>query len=288
MNKKHFRKTIFAALITAFLCGCNNTSNGNTAIEPEFNDNTTIESASENGVEVTTERKDIIGESDTVTEKDENMNGSNMTVDVNGSLNESIDNQEDFDGISVSPEMKKVLIGENMLIAVDSDDTGNTDMMLFDGLKEYYGLPNNEYREFWVQDIDMDGTAEVGFVIYDYIFLFHQVDDNVYVYKENGRKMQSVYDDGTVEASGGYASKIRYQVTGFGKDDFFERKLFGHNYIQDADGGRMAYYKYTDGDGQECVEISEDEYNALAREYSDNEVKNIPYSKDNVMGITVE
>ena len=146
MNKKHFRKTIFAALITAFLCGCNNTSNGNTAIEPEFNDNTTIESASENGVEVTTERKDIIGESDTVTEKDENMNGSNMTVDVNGSLNESIDNQEDFDGISVSPEMKKVLIGENMLIAVDSDDTGNTDMMLFDGLKEYYGLPNNEYR----------------------------------------------------------------------------------------------------------------------------------------------
>lgn len=121
---------------------------------------------------MTTERKDIIGESDTVTEKDENMNGSNMTVDVNGSLNESIDNQEDFDGISVSPEMKKVLIGENMLIAVDSDDTGNTDMMLFDGLKEYYGLPNNEYREFWVQDIDMDGTAEVGFVIYDYIFCF--------------------------------------------------------------------------------------------------------------------
>ena len=176
MNKKHFRKTIFAALITAFLCGCNNTSNGNTAIEPEFNDNTTIESASENGVEVTTERKDIIGESDTVTEKDENMNGSNMTVDVNGSLNESIDNQEDFDGISVSPEMKKVLIGENMLIAVDSDDTGNTDMMLFDGLKEYYGLPNNEYREFWVQDIDMDGTAEVGFVIYDYIYFFHIVD----------------------------------------------------------------------------------------------------------------
>ena len=132
----------------------------------------------------------------------------------------------------------------------------------------------------------MDGTAEVGFVIYDYIFLLHQADDNVYVYKENGRKMQSVYEDGTVEASGGYASKIRYQVTGFGEDDFFERKLFGHNYIQDADGGRMAYYKYIDG--QECVEISEDEYNALAKEYSYNEVKNIPYSEDNVMRITVE
>ena len=286
MNKKHFRKTIFAAVIAAFLCGCNSTSNGNTAIEPEFNDNTTTESTSENGVDVTTEGKEIIGESDTVSEKNENMNESNITVEANGSSNESIDSQEDFAGISVSPKMKKVLIGESMLIAVDSDDTGNTEQMLFDGLKEYYGLLNNEYREFWVQDIDMDGTAEVGFVIYDYIFLLHQSGHNVYVYKENGRKMQSVYDDGTVEASGGYASKIRYQITGFGEDDFFERKLFGHNYIQDADGGRMTYYKYTDG--QECVEISEDEYNALAQEYSDNEVKNIPYSKDNVMGITVE
>lgn len=69
MNKKHFRKTIFAAVIAAFLCGCKNTSNGNTAIEPEFNDNTIMESASENCVDVTAEGKKIIGESDTVSEK---------------------------------------------------------------------------------------------------------------------------------------------------------------------------------------------------------------------------
>lgn len=102
--------------------------------------------------------------------------------------------------------------------------------MLFDELKEYFEVPH-EYYEFWIQDIDADGVGEVGLNIYDYTFLLHQTGEDVYAYKINGKAVQFVYADETIDGSGGWATKTRYQIVSFDERGYEEEKLFGNNYI---------------------------------------------------------
>lgn len=273
------RKIIAIILVLCFitLTGCANVN------ETEENSNSTSVSTEDTCETVDSQENVTSQETEQLTDTENETEQSTATEEEpKGLVGIEAAMQVPEEGLSL---MQKVLLNKVEFYGKLEYSDHTTETMSKHKIEEIEGIyyDDMEYTDFYVVDLDRDGTNEIcvqyppGFVM-----IFHEKDGVVYGYKWVFRSFNPVYSDGTFGGSGGASIDYLYGNVSFEENNFNYETITS---IWFEGSGEQHFCKGNPSILTELagVEISKEEYDEIMSNYPKEEAVCYDFTIENIL-----
>ena len=135
---------------------------------------------------------------------------------------------------------------------------------------------------FYIVDLDCDGNDEVCVNYYPgYVLIFHEIDKKIYGYERFYRDFSPVYKDGTFESTGGASVNSFRGKISFTESEFCYEII---TWVETNYSDHVThYYKNGAPHTDECVEITQEEYDEIMAGYTKEEAKEYDFTIENIL-----